>query len=92
MAPSHSSADSSEGDEPQYPHALASSLAGLPVRVAGGGLTSAAAAQESAEDATAGSRAKSGQLKDFLDLAVSLGRICWRGESPRASCGCEPTE
>ncbi|KAL8278430.1 hypothetical protein RQP46_009120 [Phenoliferia psychrophenolica] len=68
MAPSHSSSDSSETDEVAYPHALASSLAGLPVRVPGAnGSHPAAGAQEGAEDTT---KAKSGQLQDFLDLAT----------------------
>jgi hypothetical protein len=65
---SHSS---SEEEEPVYPQALASSLAGLPVRVAG----ASAAGDDKADAAGAtngAGKAQSGQLKDFLDLAVSV--------------------
>lgn len=66
MAPSAPSSSSSSADEPVYPHAMAASLAGLPVRIK----------QEdnsNAVDSNAnGGKAKSGELKDFLDLAVSF--------------------
>lgn len=69
MAPSHTSSDSSEADEPVYPQAMASSLAGLPVRAPG------AANGDEGKDANGAAngagKAQSGQLKDFLDLAVS---------------------
>lgn len=70
MAPSHASSDSSEADEPVYPHAMASSLAGLPVRPQGAQNGAAEDDQESTGAAANGAKAQSGQLKDFLDLAV----------------------
>ncbi|ORY89027.1 hypothetical protein BCR35DRAFT_191034 [Leucosporidium creatinivorum] len=71
MAPSHASSDSSEADEPVYPHAMASSLAGLPVRPQGAQNGAAEDDQESTGAATNGAKAQSGQLKDFLDLATT---------------------
>lgn len=70
MAPNPNSADSSSENEDKSAH-LASSLAGLPVR----GAAAAAAdsdKKENGQATDASSKAQSGQLKDFLDLAVRL--------------------
>lgn len=71
MAHSPSSTHSSEPDDKAYPHGLASSLAGLPVRaVATGAAVEDASDAASANGAAAAHpTAKSGQLKEILDLA-----------------------
>lgn len=66
MAPSAPSSSSSSADEPVYPHAMAASLAGLPVRIKQEDKSNAV------ESNANGGKAKSGELKDFLDLAVSF--------------------
>jgi hypothetical protein len=101
MVPSHASSDSSETDEPVYPHAMASSLAGLPVRPQGAQNGTAEDDQESTTAASNGAKAQSGQLKDFLDLAVRwkvgeqrafateacrFGSVGWPGLIPYTFC------
>lgn len=78
---SHSSSASSEADDPVYGqhHPLASSLAGLPLRASlledtHDGSDANAAGLNGTATAVNG-KAKSGQLKDFLDLAVSLDSL-----------------
>ena len=61
MAPARTSADSSENEDKSAP--LASSLAGLPVR-------GDADKQQQQNGQADPSKPQSGQLKDFLDLAV----------------------
>lgn len=70
MAPSQThSSDSSEADEPVYNsqhQGLASSLAALPARTT---TTTVEGTEAENGDST---KAKSGEMKDFLDLAVSF--------------------
>lgn len=65
-----SSSDAGDSTTTAPPHALASSLAGLPVRVATDG-AEPTEANGTAQTGTNTNKAQSGQLKDFLDLAVS---------------------
>ena len=70
MAPSHASSESDDA----APNAMASSLAGLPVRAQQPSNTAQANDQSDEAAHVSANKVQSGQLKDFLDLAVSYCR------------------